>query len=625
MYDNKISCYFCLSLVVDSSSKLITGVLYGNLADLGNFDECVSAGGVNVGFSASGDTSTMGFSGRYALVALAIQKAVPGNTTSQKTLTLQLTRNVFLDQPRNTSGVQYTSVLTVHVGACVPSTCTEAVVREALASVAAAVNGRYLNGTAMRLQTDIPKGASAIAGPYREAEFRDLFVISLCVLLLLLLLVGTVLDLTLRTDDKQTRQNAAALLAFSAWTNGRRLLTISPPSDSNFTCINGIRFLSAMWVVMGHRYYAGLQIPFTNFIPFTQRMHDLSFMMVVNALLSVDTFFVMGGMVNCYVIMKVTRGRKSFNWIMYYVHRYIRLTPAFALMVAITATWICLLGTGPLWHKVVIVSSDNCRNNWWASLLYVDIYTDPNHRCMMQTWYLMTDMQMHWLSPLLLYPLYRWRRAGLAWLAFLLVASAIVPAVITYVYELPSPLDLMDTPDKMRFFMEGMYYPPYTRATPYVFGTLMGYGLHLINSGQIKKPVLSRTVILLGWLCSATLCLTVLFSAQPLFDKANHPYNVWEHTVYAGLHRLAWAIGLSWVLMACILGYGGPVNALLSWSPFTVLGRLSYGIYLTHAAVHMVDMGSVRTSSYYSDFNMVRMRLCWATTFQLRLLKSHEH
>lgn len=56
------------------------------------------------------------------------------------------------------------------------------------------------------------------------------------------------------------------LLAFSAWTNGRRLLTVAPPSDSNFTCINGIRFLSAAWVILGHRYRFGLEVPFTNLL-----------------------------------------------------------------------------------------------------------------------------------------------------------------------------------------------------------------------------------------------------------------------------------------------------------------------------------------------------------------------
>ena len=33
-------------------------------------------------------------------------------------------------------------------------------------------------------------------------------------------------------------------------------------------------------------------------------------------------------------------------------------------------------------------------------------------------WYLACDMQMFWISPLFIYPLWRWRRFGLAWTMF---------------------------------------------------------------------------------------------------------------------------------------------------------------------------------------------------------------
>ncbi|KAJ1528901.1 hypothetical protein ONE63_007270 [Megalurothrips usitatus] len=97
-----------------------------------------------------------------------------------------------------------------------------------------------------------------------------------------------------------------------------------------------------------------------------------------------------------------------------------------------------------MWNSVVGTVSEDCRRNWWSALLYVDIYTDPDHRCMMQGWYLVADMQLHWLSPLLLYPLLRWRRAGLAWLCFLMAASAAAPAAMTYVGRLRAPLSLTD-------------------------------------------------------------------------------------------------------------------------------------------------------------------------------------
>lgn len=47
-------------------------------------------------------------------------------------------------------------------------------------------------------------------------------------------------------------------------------------------------------------------------------------MMIINAPLSVDTFFLIGGLVNCYAFLKMTQKSNSFNVIMYNVHRYIR-------------------------------------------------------------------------------------------------------------------------------------------------------------------------------------------------------------------------------------------------------------------------------------------------------------
>lgn len=54
------------------------------------------------------------------------------------------------------------------------------------------------------------------------------------------------------------------LLAFSLISNGRSLLKRSRPGPNNIGCLNGLRVLSILWVVLGHRYKWGLDAPFTN-------------------------------------------------------------------------------------------------------------------------------------------------------------------------------------------------------------------------------------------------------------------------------------------------------------------------------------------------------------------------
>lgn len=138
--------------------------------------------------------------------------------------------------------------------------------------------------------------------------------------------------------------------------------------------------------------------------------------------------------------------------------------------------------------------------------------------------------------------------------------------------------------EAQRHFMKLIYYPMHTRITSYACGTLAGYFLYLIKTGQYTRKISTvrmsfeitfkprhlpclcaisencvsfQNEVVLGWLMSTALCLTVVFGAQPLFDIENHEYNVWESSFYMGFYRLAWSAGISWVVFACILGHGG--------------------------------------------------------------------
>lgn len=63
-------------------------------------------------------------------------------------------------------------------------------------------------------------------------------------------------------------------------------------------------------------------------------------------------------------------------------------------------------------------------------------------QCMLQSWYLAVDMQLFWLSPLVLYSLWRWPRVGLIKLAVLVVISIIIPFYVAWVYKIKAPIPL---------------------------------------------------------------------------------------------------------------------------------------------------------------------------------------
>ena len=84
--------------------------------------------------------------------------------------------------------------------------------------------------------------------------------------------------------------------------------------------------------------------------------------------------------------------------------------------------------------------SQNCREKGWINFLYVNniVQVDPVKVCMGETWYLAIDMQMFLLSPLIIYPLWRWKKAGLAWLAMWLIGTLASCFVVFDQYDLPA-------------------------------------------------------------------------------------------------------------------------------------------------------------------------------------------
>jgi peptidoglycan/LPS O-acetylase OafA/YrhL len=65
------------------------------------------------------------------------------------------------------------------------------------------------------------------------------------------------------------------------------------------------------------------------------------------------------------------------NWILFYLYRYMRITPPLALVVLCYATLVHHLGSGPLWHDMLEIVQKPCQEYWWATLLHIQNYVHP--------------------------------------------------------------------------------------------------------------------------------------------------------------------------------------------------------------------------------------------------------
>ena len=112
-----------------------------------------------------------------------------------------------------------------------------------------------------------------------------------------------------------------------------------------------------------------------------------------------------------------------------------RLTPAYAVVLAVFSTVIVYMGTGPYWYSFESAASV-CRRDAWTNLLYINNLV--GHECMGETWYLGMDMQFFVFSALFsVYPLWRWKSYGWIAPAVAMAGTLATNFAVYAVFEMP--------------------------------------------------------------------------------------------------------------------------------------------------------------------------------------------
>jgi len=568
--------------MIDSGTKAPSGLLMGNLVDLGQFDECTRI---------SAQDTNQSFSGQHCLVVVEI--AGVANIPISDGITVG-----------NMSGGD----LKATVAQCVPSVCKSHIVEVGFRRVLKPLN-EAINKTGIVFTPFVEQKDCHTAEP-PPLEPEDWAVMIVILLLLFVCSAGTAIDLKRGLWEKaasnQITPKEQCILAFSAYYNGKKLLSMKKSPDQ-MAFINGIKFMSICWVLLGHRYKYLISEPVVNFLDLPDEIKKYSKMFLLSAPLSVDSFFMIGGLLNMYSFCKIREKKKEYTYkdvLISYVHRYLRLTPSYMMVMAIIGTWFYRVGDGPYWDRLVGSEKANCRNNgYWWNLLYINNYYPYNY-CMMQSWYLSADMQMFWVSPFVMYPLWRWPLAGCGLLGVLLVLSIVSPFMVSLIYAIKMPMPLTADPDEIYRIFKYYYLPTHVKCCSYVIGIAVGALLYLHKEGKLKVH-LKWWHNLLIWAVGTASMLYALFGGHNVFQP-DHPYDKWESAFYIGFFKFFWCVGLAWIIVACATGYGGPINTFLSWKLFGPMGRLTYCIYLCHVMVILYKLGSVRVPNYYSDYDEVK-------------------
>jgi len=561
-----------------------SGLLEGTFKFLGAFDSCK-------------EVNAPAFTGKHCMIGF-----LPLDFTAQGR-DIQHLENQFgryrMQSLRHQSRINpediYQLLYAMSFARCIPSSCNETDLKTSLTHFFQD-QGIFLDPQIYNCHT---------ADEEIEIESADWVMIGIVVFFAILLVIGTIVDVSIKYLEAEfySERFVQVFQGFSLYTNTVKLFTTDNVRPDSLHCINGIRFLSMTWVLFGHSYSQFQSgIPLKNSLTMSDPdgpiYGSVAFQAISNSYVSVDTFFFIGATLLAYLTIKElekTKGGNVMFWIMYYVHRYIRLTGVYAIVIGLWATLLKFMTTGPT-SGALLLESEACKESWWVNLLYVNNIipliqqgsVDKNPWCLGQTWYLANDMQFYLISPIFLVAFWYNPTVGLITSGLGLIGGTVAPMVVAYMNDFPFSPSFISITQGFDYMIE-FYVVPWCRFQPYIMGIMFGYLLHTMRN----QPKLKMNPYFVTWMwaIAGAIGAVVVYSLYPYGIEfveaggANIVGSEVERVAYNGLHRVAWSLSLGWVILACTKGVGGPINTILSWPFWIPLARLSYCIYLCHMTV----------------------------------------
>ncbi|KAI8422373.1 hypothetical protein MSG28_006233 [Choristoneura fumiferana] len=419
--------------------------------------------------------------------------------------------------------------------------------------------------------------------PYSGADIAAVVIFSI---LGCLTILSTGYELHHIFIKKETIKPSEILSCFSVYSNTDRLMTINT-KPGVLDCLDGIRSLSILWVIVGHTFLVHAAVYLTNGLDSLKWQSQLSSVWITGAGVAVDSFFTLSGLLLVYTVAnKMKQMQLLKNLHLFYLNRLLRMFPLLAAAVLLQASVFHQVTDGVRWDRVAW-ETQKCRDYWWSALLHLQNIVNPRNMCLTHTWYLSVDVQLHILSPLILFWVLGTRRSAWSGLTAGLLAS--LAATITYCF-IKQFSGLHDTEYSVYFYHNTM-----TRSPAFIIGMIFGYMLHISRGKQVE---VSRWTVILGYL------LALMMSAYCMYQEhASWDSQLWINFNTA-LMRAAWALSLCWLVYACVNGYGGPINWFLSLKLWKFVGRISYALYIFHYPMQFITRGANIMPIYFTFENM---------------------
>ncbi|GMS86080.1 hypothetical protein PENTCL1PPCAC_8255, partial [Pristionchus entomophagus] len=380
---------------------------------------------------------------------------------------------------------------------------------------------------------------------------------------------------------------------FSFYTNTSRIF--APHTSVTIRCLAPLKTITIIWIIMGHSMLQ--EADADNPLRFIDALSIFGNTLIFNAYPAVDTFFLITGLLVAYTLFVKIDAHPALltdttMWALGYVHRFMRLTPAYIGFVLFVMAWLPQLHgpftSGSFTNTTYMV--ENCEQKLWMNLLYINNFDGmiesisslgQTSQCYGVSWFLATDMQLFWISPLFLAALLYSGLAGLLVSLVAIVLSVAAGFYFTFHYDLPAT-SMTRKSLYNPHFNKYVYNKPWARLSPFLIGILIGYAIFRIRIGKLNiKHYFNAALSIVCWGASAVICASVIFG---LHDNIRGEVTLTslEAASYFHIGKIGWSISVGWVILACELDRAGPIKPFLEHSFWAPLGRLTFCAYLVH-------------------------------------------
>ncbi|EGG16462.1 hypothetical protein DFA_09000 [Cavenderia fasciculata] len=398
------------------------------------------------------------------------------------------------------------------------------------------------------------------------------------------------------------------LLAFSLIQNYHSFSS-SSSDKKHFDVLDGVRFFSTCWVVMGHSLLFNIQMGYDNLEYVTTNViSSFPFSLISAGEFAVDTFFMLSGFLVFHSLLQQLEkasyidGAKWKFWLKYVVHRFIRLSPLYFFMLFVFWKLSPQFGFGPWWFGYNAVTF-GCDQYWWTNLLYINTLNPPTmgNECMAWSWYLGNDMIYYiFVAPLAALLYKKNKKYGVAFVLVLIAITFTTNFWITMKYDLVTFFEFTQESGQISNFTTDIYQKPWTRVGAYAVGLAMAM---IIDTPVIMRVIKNRAPVRYLYYVIA-LGLTSFFSFISYDAYRGDGWSTLQNAFFNACGHTGFVIGAGLFILTAVAGRGGIVAWFLERPIFKNLSKLTYSTYIVHPMIIWTIAFCRVTLFHYSTVNV---------------------